>query len=1010
MLHVYFDRNAYRITYKVDGAVYATEIGYYGCPYPTVADPAKSGYTFDGWYDGAVKINSASTVTGDKILEAKFTLIPSTDAQYSVKYYKQNITRTGYDEVIADSYNTTGTINSTVTANAKSYEGFTKNAAISTESGIVASDGSLVLHVYFDRNLYTVRFLNYNGDVLKTESVAYEADATPPADPVRPEDNEYTYTFSGWSAAYTNITADTDITAQFTSAEKFYSVTFISNGTQYAKVENIRYNGYASPFPADPSDTGYEFLGWFKADGTEFRADTNVTENITVYARWNRLVKVEFYELGTKLATVYVQSGTKVAGGSFPTPDYPTLEGYKKDSSISSLYSTPYTHVINGAWYTEDSGVYEKFTSDTVVTVDTEVSYMFRNAYAHGYFFKLSQGFTVKAPFDSDSKATDTLKDAIYLNKNSILSALDASGYANKPFEIGRMSRFADTDRNILIQNINLRFSKLIGEDKLDTFIRDNIKTSLRNNRDVMRETIDDMLSARSADLLRLLDNIFVTELRDPSSAVTVFTRSKITVPAKPSGMPYDSMTDEEYKNAYLDQEINTLINDAGERSNFIDSIINDDAKRGEMLDSLFDNFVSYSDFLDIAVDKAMESGYDAIVTSYINALKNDEYFEFDDSSKLILLAVKKYFEDEISIDTVYRVIPKQIIRFIPNSVVTREFNRAVGDYRTQLSDAYATVNAGGTMKVDCYIKTIINPVEDVFVPYCEKSYNKILDAINANPHYSSNAYLLELVEMLSPDVLLDNGGRTGAGYTGYKVRTNEEYYDMLYKFVVLADDARIEFVNNLPESEIDSEIANIVDKITTYAEKLNNFAMSASGGKSSGWLSKITRGIFDGNLTSQDIERIENGITKLIDKRYDNGKTYFDTKNNTEYMVDAGNEIAYQRIKKAIDQKFGIDIETDVIKVIVAPDGKSVSVNGKVFDMATFNKSVQVKGFSITVNGTVINVAGKTVDVARIIKRLISFAETNEADIKFTHTGSDYKVTINGDSYAYAEFYNKYE
>ena len=57
---------------------------------------------------------------------------------------------------------------------------------------------------------YTVTFKNWNGDTLKTEQVTSGGDATPPSVPARSG-----YTFSGWDRAYTNITADTTVTAQF---------------------------------------------------------------------------------------------------------------------------------------------------------------------------------------------------------------------------------------------------------------------------------------------------------------------------------------------------------------------------------------------------------------------------------------------------------------------------------------------------------------------------------------------------------------------------------------------------------------------------------------------------------------------------------------------------------------------------------------------------------------------------------------------------------------------------
>ena len=60
-------------------------------------------------------------------------------------------------------------------------------------------------------NEYTVRFLDWNGDVLKTETVEEGGNATPPSYPIR-----YGYLCIGWdNYNYTNIASDLDITAQY---------------------------------------------------------------------------------------------------------------------------------------------------------------------------------------------------------------------------------------------------------------------------------------------------------------------------------------------------------------------------------------------------------------------------------------------------------------------------------------------------------------------------------------------------------------------------------------------------------------------------------------------------------------------------------------------------------------------------------------------------------------------------------------------------------------------------
>ena len=68
---------------------------------------------------------------------------------------------------------------------------------------------------------YTIRFLNWDGEELQSSQVL-EGDMPTysGATPVRPEDEQYTYSFSGWSPAVVAAAADADYTAQFKSTQK----------------------------------------------------------------------------------------------------------------------------------------------------------------------------------------------------------------------------------------------------------------------------------------------------------------------------------------------------------------------------------------------------------------------------------------------------------------------------------------------------------------------------------------------------------------------------------------------------------------------------------------------------------------------------------------------------------------------------------------------------------------------------------------------------------------------
>ncbi len=73
----------------------------------------------------------------------------------------------------------------------------------------------LTVTATYEINKYTVTFKDWNGTVLKEETVEYGKGATAPADPTREADENNTYTFKGWDVDFSNVTADLTVTAQY---------------------------------------------------------------------------------------------------------------------------------------------------------------------------------------------------------------------------------------------------------------------------------------------------------------------------------------------------------------------------------------------------------------------------------------------------------------------------------------------------------------------------------------------------------------------------------------------------------------------------------------------------------------------------------------------------------------------------------------------------------------------------------------------------------------------------
>lgn len=154
-VEIYYDRNYYLLSLDLDGGWGADPIyARYGAVIG-LSSPTKPGYTFGGWNPTAPTNMPAKNQT----LTANWT---ASNVQYRVQYWQENANDSGYSYVESQTVTAkAGTVVSGDTyKNSKSYTGFTYHHADTDVT--VAGDGSTVVNVYFNRNLYTVTFKERN--------------------------------------------------------------------------------------------------------------------------------------------------------------------------------------------------------------------------------------------------------------------------------------------------------------------------------------------------------------------------------------------------------------------------------------------------------------------------------------------------------------------------------------------------------------------------------------------------------------------------------------------------------------------------------------------------------------------------------------------------------------------------------------------------------------------------------------------------------------------------------
>jgi len=119
----------------------------------------KQGYTLSGWDKSLDNISENQTITA--LWEA------NTDTPYKIEYYFENIAGGGYtkNNLLTETLSGTTATNVSV-GDISEFDHFEYNIELSTSEGTILADGSLVLALYYDREVYTVEFEGGGGDLV----------------------------------------------------------------------------------------------------------------------------------------------------------------------------------------------------------------------------------------------------------------------------------------------------------------------------------------------------------------------------------------------------------------------------------------------------------------------------------------------------------------------------------------------------------------------------------------------------------------------------------------------------------------------------------------------------------------------------------------------------------------------------------------------------------------------------------------------------------------------------
>ena len=290
VLKLYYDRDTFTITFDANRGTlngdpaktlrHGAEV--------TTAYPEREGYAFDGWYleSGAENAFNGKMPARSLTVYAKWV---AGKVNYKVEHYVMQ-TIGGYPTNANKTDNLTGTADSVLTltelkdgtleaANGIVYKNGEVNGQIVTNTAISA-DGKRLIKLFYERKKHNLSW-NLNGgtasDGYTQGEVYYDTDITAP--------NAVKLGHSlAWNPLPTGKMPAAATTYNAVWTANNYTITFNGNGGSAVAPIEQAFGTTVTP-PANPTRTGYTFVGWLK-DGSPYAINTMPAENITLTASW----------------------------------------------------------------------------------------------------------------------------------------------------------------------------------------------------------------------------------------------------------------------------------------------------------------------------------------------------------------------------------------------------------------------------------------------------------------------------------------------------------------------------------------------------------------------------------------------------------------------------------------------------------------------------------------------------------------------------------------------------
>ena len=307
---------------------------------------------------------------------------------------------------------------------------------------------NITIKAQWKANSYTITFDTDGGSEISPITQDYGSEITAPANP-----SKTGYTFVGWDKEIPTAMPAENITIKAQWKANSYTITFDTDGGSEISPTTQDY-GSEITAPANPSKTGYTFVGWDKEIPTAMLA-----ENITIKAQW----KANSYTItfdtdgGSKVESKTLSWNDKVLDGvAEPIRNGYSFIGWKYIDYI--VYAdTVYAELaaddsVNGITLKAEWRDVEKPTGEIIVSTNRWNKLL--NDITFGLFFKETQMVTVNA---ADNSGERVKIEYLLSNREITESELEDAGFTeyDGSFSIAPDNeyiiyvRLSDTEGNI---------------------------------------------------------------------------------------------------------------------------------------------------------------------------------------------------------------------------------------------------------------------------------------------------------------------------------------------------------------------------------------------------------------------------------------------------------------------------------------------------------------------------------------------------------------------------------